>query len=238
LVQLGLHHFRHEAAMAETGLGLVVGDWVVFRDQTGDDIGRVLGSANDEVRSANARTSDFGLRTSDCPRVVRKALEADLRRRSENEVRAQEALQTFRGMVEQSRLPMRPIDAYLRLDAREICFYFVSEERLNFRALHKAISSVLGLRVAIRQVGVRDYSRVLGGIGPCGRVSCCAGFLRDLKPITLRMARQQSLFVEPSKISGICGKLLCCLGFEESANDEVRSANVRTSDDERRTITR
>lgn len=91
----------------------------------------------------------------------------------------------------------------------------ISEHRLDFRALHKVISSALNIRVAIKQIGVRDHAKLVGGLGPCGRESCCRGFMRELRPIALRMARQQNLFVEPSKISGLCGKLLCCLGFEE-----------------------
>jgi cell fate regulator YaaT (PSP1 superfamily) len=197
-----LHAFRAELTLAPGELGLVTGDTVVFRDQYGEDIGRLLGEAQadpDAIQSS----------------IIRRATTVDLAQRDENRARADDCLRTFRHLVRQFRLPMKPVDAQLRLDRREICFYFVSDERLNFRSLHKAISAELHMRVSVRQVGVRDYCRVQGGIGACGRVLCCAGFLTELKPITLRMARQQSLFVEPSKISGVCGKLLCCLGFEE-----------------------
>jgi cell fate regulator YaaT (PSP1 superfamily) len=196
-----LHPFRTELTFAPRELGLATGDWVVFRNILGEDLGRIIGRSEVDV----SQTA-----------VIRRAVAADLRQREENTKKAEEALATFRQLVRQFRLPMKPVGVHLRFDRREIWFYFISDERLNFRALHKAVSSALNTRVSIRQVGVRDYARVLGGIGPCGRVLCCHGFLTELKPITLRMARQQSLFVEPAKISGLCGKLLCCLGFEES----------------------
>jgi len=197
-----LHPFRTEFALAPDDLDLKLGEVVVFHDQNGEDIGKLVGAAEAEPDAVPAT-------------VVRRATSEDLAQRDENRARADDCLRTFRRLVRQFRLPMKPVDAQLRLDRREICFYFVSDERLNFRSLHKAISAELHMRVAVRQVGVRDYCRAQGGIGVCGRVLCCAGFLTELKPITLRMARQQSLFVEPAKISGVCGKLLCCLGFEE-----------------------
>jgi cell fate regulator YaaT (PSP1 superfamily) len=200
-VTISLHPFRSEVAWAPAELDLKLCDWVVFQDDNGDELGRIIGRTESETTEIE---------------IVRRATEGDLHQAELNRAKADQALKTFRQLVNQFRLPMKAVDAHLRFDRREICFYFVSDERLNFRALHKAVSSALSVRVAIRQVGVRDYSRVIGGIGLCGRVLCCAGFLTELKPITLRMARQQSLFVEPAKISGICGKLLCCLSFEES----------------------
>jgi cell fate regulator YaaT (PSP1 superfamily) len=206
ILLIAVHPFRTETAQAGPELGLKTGDWVVIQDSSGEDIGRVMA----QVETENAPTT-----------VLRRATDEDRKQQGELAVKAETGLGMFRQLVRQFRLPMKVVDAHLRLDRREISFYFVSDERLNFRALHKAISSALNVRVVIRQVGVRDYSRVSGGVGVCGRVLCCAGFLSELKPVTLRMARQQNLFVEPSKISGVCGKLLCCLRFED---DEYRKA--------------
>ncbi|MGQ9707425.1 MAG: PSP1 domain-containing protein, partial [bacterium] len=155
--------------------------------------------------------------------------------RAELDTRTVQALELFRELRNDYQLNMQIVGAHLRLDKRKICFYFVAEDRVNFRMLHKAIASALNLRVAIKQIGVRDHTRLLGGLGICGRVVCCKQFLRELKPITLRMARQQNLFVEPTKISGLCGKLLCCLSYEESiyqqsiANFPRIGARVKTS---------
>ncbi|MEO0107885.1 MAG: regulatory iron-sulfur-containing complex subunit RicT [candidate division WOR-3 bacterium] len=201
---LFVHNYRLEPVENPAGLELLTGEWVVFSDQSGEDLGCVV--APFEVEP------DPELRLA---AIQRKARPAELRLRRVNQHRAEDALSKFRHLVREYHLPMKPVAAHLRLDRHEIQFFFVSEERLNFRALHRAISHQLNLKVVIRQVGVRDYCRVQGGIGPCGRFLCCASFLTELKPITLRMARQQSLFVEPAKISGMCGKLLCCLRFEE-----------------------
>jgi|GEM_PF-584012 cell fate regulator YaaT (PSP1 superfamily) len=206
LALVAVHPFRNEPAQCEGTCGLRIGDWVVIRDQTGEDIGRVVAQVETDAAPAM---------------VVRRATDEDMKLRDELLVKAESGLGVFRQLVRQFKLPMKAVDAHLRFDRREISFYFVSDERLNFRALHKAVSSALNLRVVIRQVGVRDYSRVSGGVGTCGRVLCCASFLGELKPVTLRMARQQNLFVEPAKISGVCGKLLCCLRFED---DEYRKA--------------
>jgi cell fate regulator YaaT (PSP1 superfamily) len=206
ILLIAVHPFRTETAQAGPELALKTGDWVVIQDSSGEDIGRVM--ARLEVESAPAT-------------VLRRATDEDRKLQDELAAKAESGLGVFRQLVLQFRLPMKVVDAHLRFDRREISFYFVSDERLNFRALHKAISSALNVRVVIRQVGVRDYSRVSGGVGVCGRVLCCASFLSDLKPVTLRMARQQNLFVEPTKISGVCGKLLCCLRFED---DEYRKA--------------
>lgn len=203
---IAVHPFRSETAQAGPELALKTGDWVVIRDTSGEDIGRVMAHVETETVAAT---------------VLRRASEEDLKLRDELVAKAESGLGVFRQLVLQFRLPMKVVDAHLRFDRREISFYFVSDERLNFRALHKAISSALNVRVVIRQVGVRDYSRVSGGVGVCGRMLCCASFLNELKPVTLRMARQQNLFVEPTKISGVCGKLLCCLRFED---DEYRKA--------------
>lgn len=206
LVLVSFHPFRSEPAQCGEAGGLRNGDWVVIRDQAGEDIGRVVAQVETDAAPAV---------------VVRRATDEDMKLRDELLVKAESGLGVFRQLVRQFKLPMKVVDAHLRFDRREISFYFVSDERLNFRALHKAVSSALNVRVVIRQVGVRDYSRVSGGVGTCGRVLCCAGFLNELKPVTLRMARQQNLFVEPAKISGVCGKLLCCLRFED---DEYRKA--------------
>jgi cell fate regulator YaaT (PSP1 superfamily) len=206
LVLVSVHPFRGEPARCEETSGIRVGDWIVIRDLAGDDIGRVVAQVETDAVPAA---------------VVRKATDEDMKLRDDLLVKAESGLDVFRQLVHQFKLPMKVVDAHLRFDRREISFYFVSDERLNFRALHKAVSSALNVRVVIRQVGVRDYSRVSGGVGTCGRVLCCASFLNELKPVTLRMARQQNLFVEPTKISGVCGKLLCCLRFED---DEYRRA--------------
>jgi cell fate regulator YaaT (PSP1 superfamily) len=197
-----LNPFKSELCDIPPGLAVRPGDLVVVQDEDGEDVGKFVSyEDSDESRSV----------------VLRKASEDDLKRRNQLDTEADKSLEVFCQLVREHRLGMRVVGAHWRLDRKKVCFYFASEERLDFRALHKTVSAVLDSRVAIKQIGVRDHARLLGGLGPCGRDLCCRSCVRELKPIALRMARQQNLFVEPSKISGLCGKLLCCLAFEDES---------------------
>lgn len=195
-----LHSFKTEPCELPEGMELAVGSYVIIQDEEAEDLGRIVGQSDtDEPRS----------------RIIRVATPEDIARRVQLDAETPRALALLNKLKDEHHMHMRLIAAHWRLDRRKVCFYFASEERLDFRALHKAISSALGARVAIKQIGVRDHARILGGLGPCGREVCCKSFIRELRPIALRMARQQNLFVEPAKISGLCGKLLCCLSFED-----------------------
>ncbi|MEO0079297.1 MAG: regulatory iron-sulfur-containing complex subunit RicT [candidate division WOR-3 bacterium] len=208
-----LHPFKSELCSIPEGLQVELGEMVVIRDEEGEDLGRLVAFQRPESESEPSDWSESV--------VVRKATEEDLRKWAELEEKASRARALFLRLKEEFRLEMKVVGAHWRLDRRKVCFYFVSEERLDFRALHKAVASALNVRVAIKQIGVRDYARVLGGLGQCGRELCCSLFLRELRPITLRMARQQNLFVEPAKISGLCGKLLCCLSHEAETYQQL-----------------
>ena len=202
VVLVEMHPFKSELCDLPAGLSVRPGDTVVIQDEDGEDVGKVIAYDDpDESRSV----------------VLRKATADDLRRRQELDDETGKALEVFCRLKEEYGLGMRVVGAHWRLDRKKICFFFASEERFDFRALHKAVSVALDSRVSIKQIGVRDHARLLGGLGSCGRDLCCRSFVRELKPIALRMARQQNLFVEPAKISGLCGKLLCCLAFEDES---------------------
>jgi cell fate regulator YaaT (PSP1 superfamily) len=192
--------FDSLVCLIPSGMALSPGELVVIQDDEGEEMGRFVARTDAEESES---------------RVVRAATAEDLQLR--RELRAQEAaaLGLFRRVARELGLNVRAIYAHWRHDRRRILFYFVSEERLDFRSLHRSLAAALNARVTVRQIGVRDHARMLGGLGICGRELCCRAFLREMRPITLRMARQQSLFVEPNKISGVCGKLLCCLGYED-----------------------
>jgi cell fate regulator YaaT (PSP1 superfamily) len=195
-----LHPFKTEPCEIPPGLTVEPGAMVIIQDEEGEDLGRLIAFVDsDESRSV----------------VLRLAGPAEIERRTELDAKTAPVVELFTTLKDEYHLHMRVVGAHWRLDHKKVCFYFASEERLDFRALHKAVSSALNVRVAIKQIGVRDHARILGGLGPCGREICCKAFIRELRPIALRMARQQNLFVEPAKISGLCGKLLCCLGFED-----------------------
>ncbi|MFO7676013.1 MAG: regulatory iron-sulfur-containing complex subunit RicT [bacterium] len=199
-VRVEMHPFRAEVCAVPLSIELKPGDMVVIHDEDGEDLGRVVGEAD----------ADEGGGV-----VIRVATAEDLAGQAELAEKTRRALELFRQQKDEFNLQMKVVDAHFRWDRRKVCFYFIADQRLDFRALHKVVSSTLGVRVAIKQVGVRDHARMLGGLGACGREVCCRSHLAEMSPVALRMARLQNLFVEPAKISGICGKLLCCLRFEE-----------------------
>ncbi|UCG42857.1 MAG: stage 0 sporulation protein [candidate division WOR-3 bacterium] len=218
--QVELHPFKSEVCDVPADLEIDPGKMVVIRDEEGEDLGRLVGYLDGE--------ESRGV-------VVREATADDMEEWRELVTKTKRVLDLFRRLKDEFGLRMKVVDAHWRWDRKKVCFYFISEERLDFRALHKVISSALNVRVAIKQIGVRDHARMVGGLGPCGRELCCKGFMRELRPIALRMARQQNLFVEPSKISGLCGKLLCCLRFEEETYRQAMAemprigSQIRTS---------
>lgn len=146
--------------------------------------------------------------------VLRKASEADAQKVEENGVREKEAFNICLRKITAHELPMRLIDVEFTFDVNKIIFYFTAEGRIDFRELVKDLASVFRTRIELRQIGVRDEAKMLGGIGCCGRPLCCSTFLGDFEPVSIRMAKDQGLSLNPAKISGICGRLMCCLKYE------------------------
>ena len=146
--------------------------------------------------------------------VMRKATAEDDLKLAENKIREKEAFNICLRKIKNHDLPMRLIDVELTFDVNKIIFYFTADGRIDFRELVKDLASVFRTRIELRQIGVRDEAKMLGGIGSCGRPLCCATFLGDFEPVSIRMAKDQSLSLNPTKISGICGRLMCCLKYE------------------------
>ena len=146
--------------------------------------------------------------------VMRKATAEDDLKLAENIIREKEAFNICLRKIKNHDLPMRLIDVEFTFDVNKIIFYFTADGRIDFRELVKDLASVFRTRIELRQIGVRDEAKMLGGIGSCGRPLCCATFLGDFEPVSIRMAKDQSLSLNPTKISGICGRLMCCLKYE------------------------
>ena len=146
--------------------------------------------------------------------VMRKATAEDDLKLAENKIREKEAFNICLRKIKNHDLPMRLIDVEFTFDVNKIIFYFTADGRIDFRELVKDLASVFRTRIELRQIGVRDEAKMLGGIGSCGRPLCCATFLGDFEPVSIRMAKDQSLSLNPTKISGICGRLMCCLKYE------------------------
>jgi len=155
-------------------------------------------------------------------KVLRKATEDDLVRQEKNEEREAEAFKAAQDMIAERELPMKLIRVEYAFDGSRATFYFFSETRVDFRDLVKDLAFKLKSRIEMRQIGVRDVARMIGGFGPCGRELCCAAFLKNFEPVSIRMAKKQDMVLNPAKISGVCGRLLCCLSYEYGVYDEIK----------------
>jgi cell fate regulator YaaT (PSP1 superfamily) len=160
-------------------------------------------------------------------RVVRLADPKDKMIVEENKQAAQEAYEVCNEKVNEHQLDMKLVDVEYTFDRNKVIFYFTADGRVDFRELVKDLAAIFRTRIELRQIGVRDEAKMLGGIGPCGRMLCCSTFLGDFDPVSIKMAKDQNLSLNPTKISGLCGRLMCCLKYE---NDEYESAKAMLPD--------
>ena len=154
-------------------------------------------------------------------KLVRKATKEDFKRLEENKRKEKEALKICEKKVADHGLEMKLVDVEYTFDNSKILFYFTADGRVDFRALVKDLASVFRTRIELRQIGVRDESKMLGGLGVCGRPFCCSSFLGEFHPVSIRMAKEQGLSLSPTKISGTCGRLMCCLKYEQDAYTDL-----------------
>lgn len=154
-------------------------------------------------------------------RVVRFANEKDKTIVEENKHAAKEAFDVCHDKIAEHILDMKLVNVEYTFDRNKVLFYFTADGRIDFRELVKDLAAIFRTRIELRQIGVRDEAKMLGGIGPCGRILCCSSFLGDFEPVSIKMAKDQNLSLNPTKISGLCGRLMCCLKYE---NDNYETA--------------
>jgi cell fate regulator YaaT (PSP1 superfamily) len=204
-----IYYFKPE------GLQLEPGDKVIVETIRGLEAGTiVLGPREMPVEETVAPLRE----------VLRIATSEDMAVVEENKRRAQEAFTICEQKIAEHGLPMNLIDVEFTLDVGKILFYFTAEGRVDFRELVKDLAAIFKTRIELRQIGVRDEAKLLGGVGPCGRELCCCTWLGDFEPVSIRMAKGQNLSLNPTKISGICGRLMCCLKYE---NDYYKACACR-----------
>lgn len=160
--------------------------------------------------------------------VARLATEEDVRRAEANRQREKEAFEVCRQRIAKHGLDMKLVDVEYNFEGSKILFFFTSEGRVDFRELVKDLAGIFHTRIELRQIGVRDEARMLGGLGICGRPFCCAQFLDDFQPVSIKMAKTQGLSLNPTKISGSCGRLMCCLKYEQDAYEELVQSVPKT----------
>ena len=154
--------------------------------------------------------------------VIRIASKKDLSLHEKNIRDAKKALEKAQEFVKELGLEMRLLDACFTFDRNQLLFNFLADDRVDFRELAKKLAQVYRTRIELRQIGVRDKAKEIGGLGPCGRVLCCNSFLNDLNSVTINMAKNQMLALNPTKINGVCGRLLCCLGYEDETYTKLK----------------
>lgn len=181
------------------------GDHCIVEIERGIDYGQVIS----EVEMVLDADIEQPLR-----KVIRVANKEDKSQIQENKKRIKNVLVTCEKKIREHKLDMKLVEAEYSFDRTKIIFYFTAEGRVDFRELVRDIARIFRARIELRQIGVRDEARMLGGFGCCGRPLCCTQFLKDFEPITIRMAKEQNLPLNPSKISGLCGRLMCCLNYE------------------------
>ena len=154
--------------------------------------------------------------------IIRKANEKDKKKHAENLAKKEEAMRLCQEKVDAHKLEMKLIDVEYTFDNSKVVFYFTADGRVDFRELVKDLAAVFRMRIELRQIGVRDEAKMLGGVGNCGRGLCCNTWLSDFEPVSIKMAKVQNLSLNPSKISGICGRLMCCLKFENDVYTHMK----------------
>lgn len=199
-------------ATAPEELQLNPGDFVIIPTRYGKDYAKVLGLT----------TNPVGIRPGDIVGVERKATPDDVMRIRELKGKEEQAFKIFQEKVAAHRLDMKLIATHYLLEEQKALFFFSAEKRVDFRDLVKDLVSVFKMRIELRQIGVRDESRITGGLGICGRPYCCSAVSDKLRPVSIRMAKEQSLSLNSMKISGQCGRLLCCLSYEYDWYAEAR----------------
>lgn len=153
--------------------------------------------------------------------IFRAATKEDIEVLKKNLAKKADIMKVFSDKIAEHKLNMKPIDVECTFDNGKIMFYFTAESRVDFRDLVKDLASIYRTRIELRQIGVRDEAKMLGGLGICGRQLCCSSFLGEFQPVSIKMAKEQSLSLNPTKISGTCGRLMCCLKYEQDSYEEL-----------------
>jgi len=155
--------------------------------------------------------------------VIRMASDEDKEKEAENRAKEKDAFKICQEKIYKHNLEMKLIDVEYTFDNNKILFYFTADGRIDFRELVKDLASIFKTRIELRQVGVRDETKIVGGIGVCGRALCCHSYLSEFIPVSIKMAKEQNLSLNPTKISGVCGRLMCCLKYEEETYEYLNS---------------
>ena len=189
------------------------GEYVIVDTARGIDLGEVA-MGNREIESEKESVP--------LKKVIRKATEQDIQHGRENRQKEKDAFSICQKKILEHKLEMKLVSVEYAFDNSKILFFFTANGRVDFRSLVKDLASIFKMRIELRQIGVRDEAKMLGGLGPCGRTICCGSFLDQFQPVSIKMAKEQNLSLNPTKISGVCGRLMCCLKYEQEHYESTR----------------
>lgn len=181
------------------------GEYVILNADRGSEFGKVVSDVNMTCKGKTERAQG---------KILRKATEGDMKQIENNRMKAQEALDIALRKINDRRLDMRVVKAEYTFDSSKIIFSFIAEGRVDFRNLVKDLARVFRVRIELRQIGVRDKAKIVGGYGVCGRKLCCSSYMNGFHPLSIKMAKEQGLPLNPSRISGVCGRIKCCMAYE------------------------
>lgn len=198
------------------------GDFVIVETSRGVEFGEVV-TAIHEINDEQLE--------SPLKRVLRIASAQDVQHNRDNKRAEKDAYAICQKKIVEHKLDMKLVSVEYTFDNSKILFYFTANGRVDFRSLVKDLASVFKTRIELRQIGVRDEAKMLGGLGPCGRPICCGAFLGDFQPVSIKMAKEQNLSLNPIKISGVCGRLMCCLKYEQDTYEQTRKRMPRVGRD-------
>lgn len=212
VIQVRLREAGKITYYSPAGMKFRLGDHVIVEADRGIDYGQVL-SETEAILDSDLEEP--------LKKVIRKSNPWDMMQIEKNKKKIKDVMDTCSKKIQERHLSMKLIDSEFSFDRSKIIFYFTAEGRVDFRDLVKDLANAFKTRIELKQIGVRDEAKMLGGLGPCGRALCCATYLKDFEPVTIKMAKEQNLPLNPTKISGLCGRLMCCLGYEHKTYKEL-----------------
>jgi len=205
IVQVQLGEYRPTGFYDTNNVECHRGDYVIFESDRGSEFGQV---------HADSDTVCTGKTENTKGKLLRVATEGDLKQIENNRIKSKDALNTCLRKVNERKLDMQLVKVEYTFDSSKIIFFFTADGRVDFRALVKDLAKIFRVRIELKQIGVRDKAKIVGGYGVCGRELCCSSFMQGFHPLSIKMAKEQGLPLNPSRISGVCGRIKCCMAYE------------------------
>ncbi len=212
LIEVKLGEYRPVGVYDSNSVKLNRGDIVIVEADKGAEFAKVV---NEAYKTCAGKT------VAPLGKVLRSASDTDLRQIVNNQIKSKDALAACQRKVTEAKLDMQLVSAEYSFDSTKILFFFTSEGRVDFRNLVKDLAKMFRARIELKQIGVRDKAKIVGGIGVCGRELCCSSYMKDFHPLSIKMAKDQGLPLNPSKISGVCGRVKCCMAYEYQVYREM-----------------